>query len=70
MASIGHAVVGMAAARASQDAPAARWSSMAWWAALSLLPDADVIGFPLGVRYGDPWGHSSAGFRVESYLIA
>jgi inner membrane protein len=21
------------------------------------LPDADVIGFGLGVRYEDPWGH-------------
>jgi inner membrane protein len=42
------------------DAAAPRWSSMAWWSALSLLPDADVIGFPLGVRYGDPWGHRGA----------
>src|SRR5262245_38922127 len=30
------------------------------WSALSLLPDADVIGFPLGVRYADPWGHRGA----------
>jgi inner membrane protein len=30
-----------------------------WWAAVvcSILPDIDVIGFPLGVRYGDLWGH-------------
>ncbi len=33
---------------------------MAWWSALSLLPDADVIGFALGVEYGDPWGHRGA----------
>lgn len=33
---------------------------MALWAALSFLPDADVIGFGLGVRYGDPWGHRGA----------
>ena len=32
-------------------------TSIAWWSALSLLPDADVIGFALGVEYGDPWGH-------------
>ncbi len=30
------------------------------WAAAaicSVLPDLDVIGFPLGIRYGDFWGH-------------
>ena len=63
MASIGHVAVGMAAARihapAVDDAPRC-WSSMAWWSALSLLPDADVIGFSLGVEYGDPWGHRGA----------
>jgi inner membrane protein len=30
------------------------------WSALSLLPDLDVIGFGLGVRYGDEWGHRGA----------
>jgi inner membrane protein len=33
---------------------------MAWWSALSLLPDADVVGFSLGLEYGDPWGHRGA----------
>ena len=33
---------------------------MLFWAALSFLPDADVIGFSLGVRYEDPWGHRGA----------
>src|SRR3989441_5627715 len=60
MASIGHIAVGMAAARVYRDAPALSWSSMAWWSALSLLPDTDVIGFALGVEYGDPWGHRGA----------
>jgi len=60
MASIGHIAVGMAAARVYRDAPAPSWSSMAWWSALSLLPDTDVIGFALGVEYGDPWGHRGA----------
>ena len=23
----------------------------------SILPDIDVLGFPLGIRYGDLWGH-------------
>ena len=33
---------------------------MALWSGLSLLPDADVIGFALGVEYGAPWGHRGA----------
>jgi inner membrane protein len=60
MASIGHIAVGMAAARVYRDDAAPRWSSMAWWSVLSMLPDADVIGFALGIEYGDPWGHRGA----------
>jgi inner membrane protein len=33
---------------------------MVFWAALSFLPDADVIGFGLGIRYEDAWGHRGA----------
>jgi inner membrane protein len=33
---------------------------MLFWSALSFLPDADVIGFALGVSYGDEWGHRGA----------
>ena len=33
---------------------------MLLWSAVSLLPDADVIGFAWGIRYGDPWGHRGA----------
>jgi inner membrane protein len=61
MASIGHVAVGMAAARiyrARGERPPLR--EMVLWSALSLAPDADVIGFPLGVEYGDPWGHRGA----------
>ena len=29
-------------------------------AVLAMLPDADVIGFPLGVEYADEWGHRGA----------
>ena len=63
MASLGHVVVGMAAARAETQGGAVRRPSaavMLFWAALSFLPDADVIGFGLGVQYGDPWGHRGA----------
>ncbi len=60
MASVGHIAVGMAAARIYRDGRVPGWSSMAAWSALSLLPDVDVIGFALGVDYGDPWGHRGA----------
>jgi len=63
MASIGHFVVGMAAARVHRRNRVARWSivtSMFAWGALSLLPDADVIGFRFGIQYADAWGHRGA----------
>jgi inner membrane protein len=60
MASIGHIAVGMAAARAYDPDRPPRWSSMALWSALSLLPDIDVVGFLRGVPYGAPWGHRGA----------
>ena len=59
MASLGHIAVGMAAARA-YDRERPSWPSVAMWSALSLLPDVDVVGFRMGVRYGDPWGHRGA----------
>jgi inner membrane protein len=63
MASIGHIAMGMAAARVSRHPQVTRRASMpafAAWSALSLLPDVDVIGFGLGVRYEDEWGHRGA----------
>ena len=60
MATLGHVAVGMAAARIYRHGTVPRASSMALWSALSLLPDADVIGFTLGVDYGDEWGHRGA----------
>jgi inner membrane protein len=43
---------------------------MLGWAALSLLPDADVIGFALGVEYADPWGHRGATHSLVVALAA
>ncbi len=63
MASLGHVAIGMAAARIypSQPLSGRAWlGAAAAWSALSLLPDADVIGFALGVEYGDEWGHRGA----------
>ena len=71
MASIGHVVVGMAAARCSSADRAAvpTWRSMAWWSALSLMPDADVIGFSFGIKYADSWGHRSATHSIAFALV-
>jgi inner membrane protein len=63
MASIGHVAIGMAAARLYGREPigiGALAVSMLLWSGLSLLPDADVVGFSFGIRYGDPWGHRGA----------
>lgn len=63
MASIGHVAIGLAVARRYAPTAGRRGSlnaSRLFWSALSLLPDADVIGFGLGVRYADEWGHRGA----------
>ena len=63
MASLGDIAIGMAMARASQGPTVSSRSiasSMLLWSALSFLPDADVLGFRLGVPYADPWGHRGA----------
>ncbi|MBZ5525858.1 MAG: metal-dependent hydrolase [Acidobacteriia bacterium] len=52
-----HAVV---AVSLSQGAPPElRKSRKFWWMVIlcSIVPDIDVIGFSLGIRYGDLWGH-------------
>ena len=36
---------------------------------LSLLPDADVVGFAMGVPYGDEWGHRGATHSFAFALI-
>lgn len=36
-------------------------------AALAMLPDADVIGFKLGIAYADTWGHRGA---THSLMLA
>ena len=71
MASLGHIVVGMAAARAYRADRPPRChivAPMIAWAALSLLPDADVIGFSLGVKYADEWGHRGATHSIAFAL--
>ena len=63
MASLGHVAIGIAAARFETPVAAsrARFAAAAlFWSALSLLPDADVLGFRVGIAYSDPWGHRGA----------
>lgn len=70
MASLGHIAVGIAAARIYPDTkPSSRPSlaSAVFWSALSFLPDADVIGFAMGVNYADAWGHRGA---THSFVFA
>lgn len=66
MASIGHVAVGMAAARIQGGGA---WR-MALWSALSLLPDADVIAFTLGIPYGAPFGHRGASHALATAAAA
>jgi inner membrane protein len=70
MASLGHIAVGFAAARLSPETPSPGRPSLTaalFWSALSFLPDADVIGFAMGVWYGDAWGHRGA---THSFVFA
>ncbi len=72
MASIGHIAAGMTGARLYRAGQHTRWSiitSMAVWSFLSLLPDADVLGFRFGVRYADPWGHRGATHSIFFSLV-
>jgi inner membrane protein len=52
-----HAIVGASLGSVAHEEQ--RKSSQFWLLAVfcSILPDFDVIGFRLGVRYGDLWGH-------------
>lgn len=77
MASFGHIAVGIAAARAylPKDAPRGKLIKTALiFSALSMLPDADVIAFPLGIAYEHPLGHRGAShsfvFAVFVGLVA
>lgn len=56
---ITHAIVAAGATRLAFGAGAPR-SLYGAAVALSCLPDADVVGFRLGVPYAAPWGHRGA----------
>jgi inner membrane protein len=72
VASLGHLAVGLAATRIAGTERRIRsqwWKAAALWSALSMLPDADVIGFGLGVEYGDEWGHRGATHSLAFSIV-
>jgi inner membrane protein len=68
MATIGHIAVGLAAGSYTDTPNRSRWSPVGW-SALSLLPDADVIGLGLGIEYGDTWGHRGATHSLTLSIV-
>jgi inner membrane protein len=78
MASLGHVIIGVAASRVESRAGGPelqgqpkrrRLRAAAGWAMLSMLPDVDVIGFWIGLRYEDEWGHRGATHSFAFALI-
>jgi inner membrane protein len=51
-----HAVVALAMGKAFRNKELT-WRELSLGALCSAVPDLDVIGFPLGIQYGDLWGH-------------
>lgn len=51
-----HAVVAFAAGKAIQG-KVLGWRELLLGVFCSVVPDLDVIGFHLGIQYGDAWGH-------------
>jgi inner membrane protein len=72
MASIGHMALGLAAGRfyAGRVEPGVRpGRAMLLMAALSMVPDLDVIGFFLGVDYEAPLGHRGATHSIVFSIV-
>ena len=71
MPGLGHIAVGVAAGRLHVHGSSDRRSlakTMAAFAALAVLPDADVIGFAFGIPYDAPFGHRGAFHSVAAGL--
>jgi inner membrane protein len=51
-----HVIVAVAMGRAFRNEEL-RGRELGLGAFCSVLPDLDVLGFPLGIQYGDMWGH-------------
>lgn len=68
MATIGHAVVGLAVGRAFGKG-VSRARAAAVFAALAVLPDLDVIAFRFGIPYGHPFGHRGASHSLAAACL-
>ena len=69
MPGLGHFAVGAAAGRlhtGNRDTSLAM--AMAAFCVLSVLPDADVVGFSFGIPYDAPYGHRGASHSVAAGL--
>lgn len=64
MASLLHVTVGIAAGRLVTPRGRRAWGAMVGLAALSMLPDADVLAFSFGIPYHHPLGHRGATHSV------
>jgi inner membrane protein len=51
-----HAIVAVVMGRSIQNKELS-WRELLLGACCSVVPDLDVIGFALGIQYGDMWGH-------------
>lgn len=71
VASIGHIVVGLAAARLARphDAMRTRLYTAIGLATLSLLPDLDVVAFRFGIPYEAPLGHRGASHSLFAAAV-
>lgn len=67
MASVAHLAAGLAGARALNRSRHLQWRPAFALAALSVLPDVDVLAFHFGIPYSAPFGHRGA---THSLLFA
>ena len=73
MASLGHIAVGLAAARLyrrTEEPTSSLVFRFFAFSAASLLPDADVIAFGLGIPYDAPFGHRGASHSILVALLS
>jgi inner membrane protein len=63
---VGHGALGLLVARYGVPARVRSWAALGM-VALSMLPDADVVAFKLGIPYAAPFGHRGA---THSLLFA
>ncbi len=72
MASFGHVAIGLAAGRFRtnvSDTILTLVKSCIFYTGLSLLPDADVVGFAFGIAYADAFGHRGASHSFAFALL-